>query len=78
MEYLKWNDFNPKNYEEIYKMFEPIFYKILPNNSKASFKYHSKKYNFLIITAFELKKTFSEELERFELYLIETYNINKQ
>ena len=78
MDYIKWNDFNPKDYEELYEMLKPTFYKLLPYSSKASFKYHSKKYNYLIVKHFGLKKTFVEELERFESYLIETYNLNKQ
>ena len=78
MNYIKWDDFNPKDYEELYEMFKPTFYKLLPNNSKASFKYHCKKYNFLMTKHFDLKLTFVEELERFESYLIETYNLNKQ
>lgn len=45
MNYLKWYDFDPKDYEEMYEMFKPTFYKLLPNNSKASFRYHSRKYN---------------------------------
>ena len=73
MNYLKWDDFNPKDYEEMYEMFKSTFYRLLPNNSKGSFKYHSRKYNFLMVKHFELKNTFVEELERFESYLIETY-----
>ena len=76
MNYLKWDDFNPNGYKEMYEMFKPIFYKLLPNNSKDSFKYHSQKYNFLMVTHFDLKNTFKEELERFEAYLIEIYKKN--
>lgn len=77
MNYLKWDDFNPKDYEEMYEMFKSTFYRLLPNNSKGSFKYHSRKYNFLMVKHFELKNTFVEELERFESYLIETYSLKQ-
>lgn len=78
MNYLKWYDFDPKDYEEMYEMFKPTFYKLLPNNSKGSFRYHSKKYSFLMVTHFDLKKTFVEELKRFESYLIENYQKKTQ
>jgi hypothetical protein len=77
MNYLKWDDFNPKDYEEMYEMFKSTFYRLLPNNSKASFVYHTRKYNFLMVKHFELKNTFVEELERFESYLIETYSLKQ-
>ncbi len=77
MNYLKWDDFNPKDYEEIHEMLKPVFYKKLPNNSKSSFKYHAKKYIYLVLTDFKLRKTFAEEVERFESYLIETYKLNE-
>lgn len=75
MNYLKWNDFNPKDYDELKETLKPIFYKLLPNNSKGSFLYHFQKYKVLICRDLELKQTFIEELERFESYLIETYNL---
>jgi hypothetical protein len=78
MNYLKWDDFNPKDYDEMYEMFKPSFYRLLPNNSKGSFEYHSRKYNFLMVTDFDLKNTFVEELERFESYLIETYDLKTE
>lgn len=77
MNYLKWEDFDPQNYDELYKEFKSSFVKLLPNNSKASFVYHCKRYKTLICTEFELKQTFVEELERFESYLIETYNLKQ-
>ena len=78
MNYLKWDDFNPNNYPDLYEAFKPTFYKLLPyNSSNASFKYHFKKYKYLMVTAFELKQTLIEELERFESYLIETYNLKQ-
>lgn len=77
MNYLKWDDFNPDDYPDMYAAFKPSFIKLLPNNSKASFMYHIKKYNHLMVNAFELKQTFIEELERFESYLIETYNLKQ-
>jgi len=75
MNYLKWVDFNPKDYEELYEMLKPVFCKRLPNNSKASFRYHARKYIYLIVTNFELRNTFLEELERFDSYLIENYSL---
>lgn len=75
MNYLKWDNFNPDNYPNLYEAFKPTFIKLLPNNSKASFLYHVKKYKYLMVNAFELKQTFTEELERFESYLIETYQL---
>jgi hypothetical protein len=77
MNYLKWDDFNPKDYEEMYEMFKSTFYRLLPNNSKGSFVYHTRKYNFLMVKHFELKNTFVEELQRFESYLIETYSLKQ-
>jgi hypothetical protein len=77
MNYLKWDNFNPKDYEEMYEMFKSTFYRLLPNNSKGSFVYHTRKYNFLMVKHFELKNTFVEELERFESYLIETYSLKQ-
>ncbi len=78
MNYLNWNDFNPQNYDELNEQFKPSFNKLLPNNSKTSFKYHVNKYRFLMVTEFELRKTFIEELERFESYLIEVYNLKPE
>lgn len=78
MNYLNWNDFNPQNYNELNERFKFSFNKLLPNNSKASFKYHVNKYRFLMVTEFELRKTFIEELERFESYLIEIYNLEPE
>ncbi len=75
MNYIKWNDFNPKDFEELKEGLKPTFTKLLPNNSKASFLYHYKKYKAMMCRDFELKQTFTEELERFESYLIETYNL---
>lgn len=78
MNYLKWDDFNPDNYPDLYEAFRPTFIKLLPNNSKASFMYHVKRYKYLTVNAFELKQTFIEELERFESYLIEIYNLEPE
>ena len=75
MNYLKWTDFNTKNYKEVNNRFGLVFIELLPNNSKASLKYHYKKYIYLMINAFELKLTFEEELDRFKSYLIETYEL---
>lgn len=75
MNYLKWDTFNPNDYASLFLGFEPTFFKLLPNNSKGSFKYHIKKYKYLMTHEFELKQTFTEELERFESYLIEIYNL---
>ena len=61
----------------MYEMFKSTFYRLLPNNSKRSFVYHTRKYNFLMVKHFELKNTFVEELERFESYLIETYSLKQ-
>ena len=75
MNYIKWDDFNPKDYAELREAFKPSFIKLLPNNSKASYLFHYKKYKAMMCRDFELRKTFTEELERFESYLIETYQL---
>ena len=28
MNYLKWDDFNPKDYEDMYEMFKSTFYRL--------------------------------------------------
>ncbi len=75
MNYFKWDDFNPNYYDELDSKFESVFFNLLPNNSKSSFKYHVKHYRYLMISKFKLKSTFSEELTRFEHYLIKHYNL---
>lgn len=73
MKYIKWSDFDPKDYEEYQDNLYPIFKELLPNNGTKSFKYHFKKYNYMVLNSLGLKQTFEEEKERFKSYIIEIY-----
>ena len=37
MNYLKWNDFNPDDYPDLYEAFRSTFIKLLPN---TTLQYH--------------------------------------
>jgi len=57
--------------------FEPVFYKILPNNSKASYTWHANHYYFFFIKTDPLENL-EKEAERFENYLKITYGKDEE